>query len=222
MLGAHKSLGLALLLAACSTPADTPADEPADRLAALFADDMTVVDLTHAVSADAPYWPGPDRSPFVHDTLSAHEDGAPAMAAYAVPEHFGTHFDAPVHGGMGLASVDQVPPSDLFGPAVVVDVTTQVSEDEDYAVTADDIRAWEAVHGEIPAGAIVVMRSGWPSRWAQGDRYYNRGMDNRLHFPGFSEGAALFLTNERISQASGSTPEAWILATLADIPHTEW
>jgi kynurenine formamidase len=42
------------------------------------------------------------------------------MAAYAVPEHFGTHFDAPVHGGKGLASVDLVPTSELFGPAVVI------------------------------------------------------------------------------------------------------
>jgi kynurenine formamidase len=187
------NFSLAILLASCTTPSEAAPD----KLAALFADNLTVVDLTHAVSAEALDWPGPDRSPFVHDTLSAHEDGAPAMAAYAVPEHFGTHFDAPVHGGMGLASVDQVPTSELFGPSVVVDVTAQVYEDEDYAVTADDIRAWEAVHGEIPPGAIVVMRSGWPTRWARGDPYYNRGTDGRLHFPGFSEEAARFLVGER-------------------------
>jgi kynurenine formamidase len=180
-----------MLLAACTT------EQPVDGLASLFADDMTVVDLTHSVSAEAPYWPGSDTSPFVHDTLSAHDDGAPSMAAYAVPEHFGTHFDAPVHGGMGLASVDRVPPSDLFGPAVVIDVTSQAEADEDYALTADDIHAWEATHGEIPPGAIVLMRSGWPARWTQGDAYYNRGEDGRLHFPGFSEEAAQFLVDER-------------------------
>jgi kynurenine formamidase len=201
MLRARTSLSLALLLAACTTPPDgapdtASADAP-DKLAALFVDEVTVVDLTHAVSAEAPYWPGPDRSPFVHDTLSAHEDGTPAMAAYSVPEHFGTHFDAPVHGGMGLASVDRVPTSELFGPAVVVDVTSQAEGDDDYAVTVDDLRAWEADHGEIPSGAIVVMRSGWTSRWQQGDPYYNRGADGRLHFPGFSEEAARFLVGER-------------------------
>jgi kynurenine formamidase len=64
---------VALLLAAFSTPPEASRD----TLAALFTDDLTVVDLTHAVSADAPFWPGPDRSPFVHDTLGAHPDGAP-------------------------------------------------------------------------------------------------------------------------------------------------
>jgi kynurenine formamidase len=66
---------VALLLAAFSTPPEASRD----TLAALFTDDLTVVDLTHAVSADAPFWPGPDRSPFVHDTLGAHPDGAPPI-----------------------------------------------------------------------------------------------------------------------------------------------
>jgi kynurenine formamidase len=172
------------------------AEEP-DGLANLFGDDLRIVDLTHAVSAQAPYWPGPDRSPFTHDTIRAHADGAPAMASYAVPEHFGTHFDAPVHGGMGLASVDLIPAEELFGPAVVVDVTAQVAEDVDYSVSADDLRAWEVRHGAIPEGAIVLARTGWATRWTEGDRYYNLGDDGRLHFPGFSEEAARYLVEER-------------------------
>lgn len=183
---------IAMASAACTAP-----EAPVDTLASLFADDMTVVDLTHAVSAEAPYWPGSPTSPFLHDTLSAHDDGAPSMAAYAVPEHFGTHFDAPVHGGKGLASVDLVPTSELFGPAVVIDVTAQAQADEDYAVSVADIEAWESAHGAIPTGAIVLMRSGWPERWTQGDAYYNRGEDGRLHFPGFSVEAAEFLISER-------------------------
>ncbi len=69
-------LGVALLLAAFSTPPEASRD----TLAALFTDDLTVVDLTHAVSADGPFWPGPDRSPFVHDTLGAH----PGSGAYLI------------------------------------------------------------------------------------------------------------------------------------------
>jgi len=181
-----------LIVAACSEPA--PAT---DTLSLLFSDDVTVIDLTHAVSAEAPFWPGTERSPFTHDTLAAHPDGSPMMAAYSVPEHFGTHFDAPVHGGEGLASVDQVPTGDLFGPAVVIDVTGQASSDEDYALTVDDIVAWESSHGRIPDGAIVLMRSGWPDRWDAGDSYYNQADDGQLHFPGFSPEAATFLVEER-------------------------
>lgn len=182
---------LSLLACAPDTP-PTP-----DRLDLLFADGMTVVDLTHAVSADAPYWPGPERSPFRHDTLAAHPDGAPSMAAYAVPEHFGTHFDAPVHGGQGLPSVDRVAASELFGPAVVIDVSEQASTNPDYAATAADAAAWEDEHGRIPDGAIVLVRTGWGPRWRQGDAYYNRREDGRLHFPGFSEELARFLVESR-------------------------
>lgn len=185
-------LALVLLLPACWTP-----EPPPDTLADLFADAATVIDLTHPISANAPFWPGPDTSPFRHDTLSAHADGAPSMAAFAVPEHFGTHFDAPVHGGMGLASVDLIRTADLFGPAVVIDVTDHADTDEDYALTADDILAWEATHGTIPEGAIVLMRSGWASRWTLGASYYNQDSGGELHFPGFGEDAARLLTEQR-------------------------
>lgn len=191
---APQTLGLIVALASCG-PAE-PDTKPA-TLASLFADEVTVIDLTHALSAEAPYWPGPERSPFTHDTLSAHADGAPSMAAYAVPEHFGTHFDAPVHGGMGLPSVDRIATEQLFGAAVVIDVTRQVEANPDYTLSADDVRAWEAVHGTIPVGAIVVMRSGWASRWAQGSPYYNQADDGSLHFPGFGSDAARLLVEER-------------------------
>jgi kynurenine formamidase len=160
-------LPLSLIALAGCRPA-----QPASDLAALFADEVTVVDLTHAISARAPYWPGPPTSPFRHD--------AP-----------------PVHGGMGLPSVDRVATRELFGPAVVIDVTRQAETDEDYALTTGDILAWEAAHGLIPPGAIVLMRSGWATRWEQGDPYYNQGEDRSLHFPGFGEDAARLLVEER-------------------------
>lgn len=189
-----------LLTASCLSMAYgcAPPEEPKEALLRdLFEDSVTVVDLTHPVSGNAPFWPGPAESPFVHDTLSAHEDGAPSMAAYAVPEHFGTHFDAPVHGGMGLASVDRVPLAELFGAAVVIDVSRQSEADPDYALTRADIESWETEYGPIPTGAIVLMRSGWAERWARGDAYYNRDAAGRLHFPGFGEDAADFLVSER-------------------------
>lgn len=182
-----------LVLCGCGGSEDAP---PAS-LSALFNGGAEVIDLTHALSGTAPYWPGPDESPFRHDTLSAHDDGAPRMAAYSVPEHFGTHFDAPVHGGVGLASVDQVELGDLFAPAVVVDVTEQASRDPDYELSTSDLDGWEQRHGRIPHGAVVLMRSGWALRWEEGPRYYNQGEDGRLHFPGFSADAAQFLIDER-------------------------
>lgn len=183
--------GAVLSLGACAT------SDREDGLARLFSDELTVVDLTHAISADAPFWPGPAASPFVHDTLSAHADGAPSMAAYAMPEHFGTHLDAPVHGAEGQPSVDRIPTAQLFGPAVVIDVTAEVGSDPDFAVPMSSIRDWESRHSLIPPGAIVLARTGWSSRWEDGDAYYAVGSDDRLHFPGFSPEAATLLTVER-------------------------
>ncbi len=175
-----------------------PSDATHDPLVSeLFADEIAIIDLTHTVSANAPFWPGPAESPFLHDTIAAHSDGAPIMASYAVPEHFGTHFDAPVHGGIGLSSVDRVPTTDLFGPAVVIDVTQQATANPDYAATQADIEAWEAEYGRIPDGAVVLLRSGWAERWTEGDAYYNQDGNGQPHFPGFAVDAARFLVSER-------------------------
>src|SRR5256885_3517297 len=35
----------------------------------------------------------------------------------------------------------------------------------DYRVRPADITAWESAHGAIPRGAIVLIRTGWGSRW---------------------------------------------------------
>jgi kynurenine formamidase len=181
-------------LVACEAQ-DPPAEERPGMPAGL--DPSRVIDLTHALSASMPFWPGPDRNPFVHDTLRAHESGAPAMAAFSTPEHHGTHLDAPVHGGDGLASVDQLRAADLFGPAVVVDVRAHVAENSDYAATVDDLTAWESRNGPIPRGAVVLLRTGWDAQWSEPHSYMRVDEQGRLHFPGFSTEAARFLRDER-------------------------
>jgi kynurenine formamidase len=81
-----------------------------------------------------------------------------------------------------------------------VDVRDTVAHDVDYRVSVEDLRAWEARHGPIPAGALVVMRSGWGRHWS--DRFAYLGSTTpkdttTLHFPGFSREAAEFLIKER-------------------------
>ena len=171
-------------------------DEP-DRLERLFAGDMVVIDLTHSLSGDMPYWPSRAGNPFTHDTIRAHADGAPAMAAYTTPEHHGTHIDAPVHSAQGQRSVDGLGPADLFGPAAVISVAQQGRDDPDYLISLEDIARWEAAHGEIAAGAVVLLHTGWSEKWPDSIAYRNLDEDGRLHFPGFSEEVARFLVDER-------------------------
>ena len=190
------TVGLAVaatLFAAC---APAPMDD-AEVLSRALGPGRTFVDLSHPLSGDMPFWPNPAGNPFVHDTLVAQPSGAPAMAAYSTPEHHGTHLDAPIHGGDGLASVDELGLSRLIGPAVVVDVTQAVESDLDYALSVADLQNWEARHGPIPTGAIVLMRSGWSARWSEPARVFNVDDEGVLHFPGFSTEAAQFLVEQR-------------------------
>ena len=83
------------------------------------------------------------------------------MAAYFTPEHHGTHLDALVHSAEGQPSVDQLTVTDLFGLAAVIDISAQGAADPDYSVTLGDGEAWAAEHGPIPAGAIVLLYTGW-------------------------------------------------------------
>jgi kynurenine formamidase len=123
------------------------------------------------------------------------------MGRYAVPEHFSTHLDAPIHGGDNQPSVDELTADDLFGPGVLIDVSSE-AEDPDYALTRDDIEAWEAVNGRIPEGAVVLMCSGWASRWMNPPSYRNADGDG-MHFPGFGADAARFLVEERSIRGIG-------------------
>jgi kynurenine formamidase len=63
-----------------------------------------------------------------------------------------------------------------------------------------DLERWERAHGRLPAGAIVLMRSGWARFWPDKARYLGtaeRGDTQHLHFPGFSREAAEWLVRER-------------------------
>ncbi len=170
---------------------------PEDRFERLFSGTLTVLDLTHALNTTSPYWPNASGNPFTYDTLAAQESGAPAMGAYSTPEHHGTHIDAPIHSADHQPSVDQLTAADLFGPAAVIDVAARCEADPDYQLTKDDLLAWEAQHGTLPDGAIVLMYTGWSKKWSDYAAYKNQDAEGRMHFPGFSEEAARFLIDER-------------------------
>ena len=81
----------------------------------------------------------------------------------------------------------------LFAPAVVIDVRDEASKDPDYRLRVMRVEKWEALHGRIPAGAVVLLRTGWASRWPDQARYRNTDAAGVMHFPGFSVEAARLL-----------------------------
>jgi kynurenine formamidase len=67
----------------------------------------------------------------------------------------------------------------------------------------EDIAQWEQIHGDIPAGAVVLARTGWSGRWASDREYRNADKHGIMHFPGYSEEAARFLVEGRAVLALG-------------------
>ncbi len=187
--------------AGCRAPAAPeearpPGAPPTGDLLALLRG-STVVDLTHPLDAAVPYWPGSNYFPLKTWDLARFEEVRAFSRAYSVPEHYGTHVDAPVHFLPGRWTLDGIPPERMFGPAVVFDISARAAEDADAALTAADVEAWEATHGPVPAGAIALLRTGWASRWGDVAAYRNFDALGRLRFPSFGLDAAKVLLAER-------------------------
>ena len=165
------------------------------------------VDLTYSFSSETIYWP--TGTGFKLDEVQAGQTSAGYYYVtnnYSAAEHGGTHLDAPLHFARGMDAADEVPLSRLIGPAVVVDVSDHVTPD--YLITVDDLEAWERAHGRMPDGSIVLLRTGWGSRWPDRARYLGTaemgaGAVTDLHFPGLSPAAARWLIDQRKLDAIG-------------------
>jgi kynurenine formamidase len=173
--------------------------------AAAQAVDLTkvrVVDLTHTYDETTLYWP---TSPSAFEMKTLADGTTPggfyySSYAFCTPEHGGTHLDAPVHFAKGGAAMGDLPLAQLVSPAVVIDVTTQAAADATYLVTRADVEAFERTHGRIPAGSMVLVRTGWSRFWPNRKQYFGDdtpGDASKLRFPGYGEDAARLLVQER-------------------------
>jgi kynurenine formamidase len=166
---------------------------------------LRVVDLTQPLGPETPVIGLPamfGASPGVTiDVISHFDEKGPAWYwnTIRMGEHTGTHFDAPVHWITGKDlpdnACDTIPPGRFIGPACVIDVTGDVDNDEDFLLTPERIEAWEATHGRIPAGAWVLLRTGW-SRRTSAAAFLNV-RDDGPHSPGFHASASTMLARER-------------------------
>lgn len=158
-----------------------------------------VVDLTHSFSGRASSLMSESavRSPI--RTAALIQKDAPRRLATAAS----TSIDAPAHLVRGMWTVDQIPPERLIAPLAVLDVTGQVRRNPDYEVSVEDIAQWEQIHGEIPAGSVVIARTGWGARWNSSEQYRNADKKGVMHFPGYSADAAKFLVEGRAVLAVG-------------------
>jgi kynurenine formamidase len=164
----------------------------------IFSGKTRVVDLAYAINDRLVPWPGDTRWFEANVNASVERDGYFTRSFWML-EHYGTHLDAPIHFPPGKTPVDQIPSRQFFGTAVVLDVEAEGAADADYQLPAARVDDWEKRHGQISAGAIVLLRTGWASRWPDARRYRNEDEQGRMHFPGFSTEAVERLIERRVS-----------------------
>jgi kynurenine formamidase len=167
-----------------------------------------MVDLTHPLNAETIFWPTSTERFDLRRIAFGPTPGGYFYAAnaFAMPEHGGTHLDAPIHFAEGGVTADRIPLERLVLPAVVIDIAARAAKDPDYQLTPDDVRAFERQHGRIPAGSAVLLRTGWDRRWPDRKAYLGDdtpGDASRLHFPSFGPDAARLLVEERRAGAIG-------------------
>jgi len=173
------------------------------RFSDIAAGHARVINLAWPLNEQANYWPGERYTPFQLETIATLSQDGVLSKRMTLPEHIGTHIDAPNHFEEEQPDVSQLRPEDLFAEGVLIDVSLQAEVDADYVLTTEDLVEFERNHGRIPDGAIVLLKTGWGRFWSQPVRYMGRDIRGSLHFPSFSPAAARFLIEERKAKGIG-------------------
>lgn len=196
------SIVLFMVLSSCNEKADP------GMLNNIDLDAFDIVDLTHALDSETIFWPtSPMR--LEHKELSyGMTDAGYFYSAYtlSLPEHGGTHLDAPIHFSSTGMTADQIPIRSLLGRCIIIDVSEKAQSDRDYKLAVQDILDFEAAHGRIEPRSIVLLRTGWSAYWPDVKSYLGDdtpGDASRLSFPSFGAEAAAFLIEQRQVKAIG-------------------
>lgn len=160
----------------------------------LASGEVEVVDCTGVLGPETPILQLPPEfakpTPRVEiHKISEYDNDGPFFAWnwMVLGEHSGTHFDAPHHWVTGKdyedGYTDKLDVQRLVAPVNVIDCSQQSAENEDFLLTAEGVKDWEARHGEIGAGEWVVMRTDWDKRAHDEAKFLNADASGP-HSPG--------------------------------------
>ncbi|MGH9523007.1 MAG: cyclase family protein [Terriglobales bacterium] len=123
---------------------------------------------------------------------------------------YGTRLDAPIEREHGEWTPEPVSPDRLVAPLAVLDVSAKAAADPDYQVSLADVARWEEIHGQIPAGAVVIARTGWktPEVLSKTPQQH----------PAYSTDAVEFLARAREVYGIGIDAPALDLANAPEMP----
>jgi kynurenine formamidase len=172
------------------------------------------VDLTHAFEPVQPVWPGFGHAKFKGavagadlgdyakkgDEFTYEKHGFIATAYELTTDQYGTQLDPPAHWDPLGATISDLPASFTLRPLVVIDIHEKVAADPGYHATIDDVKAWEAKHGTVPEGSVVMVRSDWYKKWSDTANFA------KAPFPGVKLDTLQFLHLERKILFHGHEP----------------
>ncbi len=165
------------------------------------------IDLTHTLTPSIPVWHGFGRSTFGPtlnpDTGKPYTyaaDGFEATHYDLATDQFGTQLDPPAHWAPEYPAIDELPPTFAVRPLVVISIVDEVAKDPGHQMQVSDIERWEAAHGRVPEGSVVMIRSDWSKAWP------DPKLATETVFPGVTLDALKFLHLERHILFHGHEP----------------
>jgi kynurenine formamidase len=206
-----SAAALAVLLGAASAAAE---DNPLWDIYQNTFKTAKYVDLTHAFEPVMAVWPGFGQAVFKPavagqdlgdyakkgDEFTYEKHGFIATAYELTTDQYGTQLDPPAHWDPLGATISDLPASFTLRPLVVIDIHDKVAAEPGYHATIDDVKAWEAKHGTVPEGSVVMFRSDWYKKWSDVKNFA------KAPFPGVKLDTLKFLHLERKILFHGHEP----------------
>jgi kynurenine formamidase len=143
-----------------------------------------IVDLSHALTADTPVYPG-DPIPNFTVATTIESEGY-NLFNVMLGSQTGSHVDAPYHFNNQGATVDKMDLKYFMGRGLIIDVSHKKSKEQ---ITLDEIVKYEK---QIEEADIVLFRTDW---------YKKAGTDEFYDHPFLSKAGGEYLLSKGIKTA---------------------
>jgi kynurenine formamidase len=173
------------------------------------------LDLSQPLEEHMPHFP--THSKFFRNLWGSYWHGGRSLHyQITMNEPNGTHVDAPAHfisdaKPHAHTTIENVPVNRLLGRGVRLDCRGMKEGD---SVSRDFVTTWEAEHGALAAGDIVLFNFGWSAHWAlrpSGERY-------TTDWPGVAMDTAEYLVEKSVAALGVDTLSPDPPAALATKP----
>ncbi len=129
---------------------------------------MKIVDLSRELYHRTPSYPG--QPPIIHGVWKTHEESfkdsgnvhGNSVMYFSMPDHGGTHIDAPRHFGMSGTPIDEYPLENCIVPGICLDLRHIAPKGEIGPADLDE--ALKKTGLQVPKGGTVLLCTGHHER----------------------------------------------------------